>query len=331
MSAEWPALVASIAWFLFFCLFSEVITVFSENILRKNTKYYKELSEKDRLLFNNHFTSLLHSSLSSVGVIYACYHHYQQQRLFKDPLESPSFFQQLFYVVQSFTYDDPINDSVPGYYFFFPLSIGYFFYDFVALYIWHKLLPWGSFDQAAHHLACVIGGFISIQFLQCQPYLFTGLIAELNTVFLHTRKLMKFLNWDKDRSFFTAAPSTKGKRVLKKSETESEEFFRLLGWTINWFIMFSSLIMFRIIAHTYGTLSVINNLSRFTIWVLPFAIFCCVMIQIINFRFLYILIKVDGPGILQFFGYTDIKKQLSEPKIPTLVPLPQDFSSKKTK
>jgi len=175
----------------------------------------------------------------------------------------------------SFVYEDPIYDSLPGYYFFFPISVGYFLYDFFALYIWHRLLPWNSVELIAHHAVCIIGGFISIQYKQCQPYLFIGLIAEVNTVFLHNRKLMKFLKWDKDRSYFrkwerstlslnegvdselnpNPAVTVSQHHSVLEEETTSSETRRLLFWNFNWFLLFNTFIMFRIIGHTYGTVS----------------------------------------------------------------------------
>lgn len=344
MEIEWIPFLATAGWFLFFFVFSEVITLVCDYYLGRYTRYYKFLGNRDRHFFNNHVTSLLHSSLCSIGVFYACYiHHLQnkEKQILSEPVEDnpstvPIFFsidsfsyirnnlvtQTIYDFTMSFVYEDPIYDSLPGYYYFFPISVGYFIYDFFALYIWHRLLPWNSVELIAHHAVCIIGGFISIQYKQCQPYLFIGLIAEVNTVFLHTRKLMKFLKWDKDRSFFKKwhkSPSSLAEAVESdfipnpavtaiqdmsalEEETPNSEKFRLWIWNFNWFIMFNTFLMYRIIGHTYGTISVIMNFNRFTIFVLPFAIFCCVMINIFNYGLLFTLMKLDFPEVLKLFG-----------------------------
>ncbi|KAI0223257.1 TLC domain-containing protein 2 [Lamellibrachia satsuma] len=68
-------------------------------------------------------------------------------------------------------------------------STGYFLYDFIDIIINKKILKF--WEVLIHHVA--VGGMFFYNVIQCQciAYNVVALLAEINTIFLHTRKLLQ--------------------------------------------------------------------------------------------------------------------------------------------
>ncbi|KAK2177830.1 hypothetical protein NP493_577g02032 [Ridgeia piscesae] len=77
-------------------------------------------------------------------------------------------------------------------------KLGYFLYDFIDIIINKKIIKF--WEVLIHHIA--VGGMFFYNVIQCQciAYNVVALLAEINTIFLHTRKLLqmcrvKYTHW----------------------------------------------------------------------------------------------------------------------------------------
>ena len=71
-----------------------------------------------------------------------------------------------------------------------PVSVGYFIYDFLDLLINHKLKS--NWEVVLHHVIMIGGLWYNWTFKLSISYCIILLLAEINTIFLHLRKLLQF-------------------------------------------------------------------------------------------------------------------------------------------
>lgn len=68
-------------------------------------------------------------------------------------------------------------------------STGYFFYDFLDIVVNKKALA--QWEVVLHHIAVAGMFFYNVYLCRCIPYNAVALLAEVNSFFLHSRKLMQ--------------------------------------------------------------------------------------------------------------------------------------------
>nr|CAH8829759.1 unnamed protein product [Trichobilharzia regenti] len=85
--------------------------------------------------------------------------------------------------------DNPVDHVVPFTYFMVALSTGYFYYDFLDM-IAHRQV-FKMWELTLHHIS-VLGAFTyNVLTVRYIAYTVIALLAEVNSIFLHTRKLMQ--------------------------------------------------------------------------------------------------------------------------------------------
>lgn len=87
---------------------------------------------------------------------------------------------------------DLIDFNSPYMYAMVGFSTGYFIYDLADMLVNDGV--WKSWDVALHHIA--VGGifFYNVIIGRCIPYTVIALLAEINSFFLHSRKLLQMMN-----------------------------------------------------------------------------------------------------------------------------------------
>jgi len=81
-------------------------------------------------------------------------------------------------------------------------STGYFFYDFLDIVVRRKVLV--QWEVVLHHIAVAGMFFYNVYLCRCIPYNAVALLAEVNSFFLHSRKLMQMSNISYDHPLYRA-------------------------------------------------------------------------------------------------------------------------------
>lgn len=175
---------------IFYCihLFMELIfgKYTEELALKSCEKYFKNDNFNDTKLktkrfndtlwmFKNLQISFIHSVLSS---IFVCYVYFTNVDLFNDLLVYTS---NSLYLLIAF-------------------SLGYFAYDFMDMYLNNKLGE--LWIVVVHHILVYASFGYNIINLNALGYTFVALFAEFNSIFLHSRKLLKYSGYKKSSFAF---------------------------------------------------------------------------------------------------------------------------------
>ncbi|PAA68910.1 hypothetical protein BOX15_Mlig025937g1 [Macrostomum lignano] len=88
-------------------------------------------------------------------------------------------------------WQDLINHISPFTYYMVAISTGYFFYDFMDLLIQGKLLK--EWELSLHHIAVISKFVYNLSNRMFIGYTAVALLTEVNSIFLHLRKLMQML------------------------------------------------------------------------------------------------------------------------------------------
>ncbi|PAA62921.1 hypothetical protein BOX15_Mlig025937g2 [Macrostomum lignano] len=88
-------------------------------------------------------------------------------------------------------WQDLINHISPFTYYMVAISTGYFFYDFMDLLIQGKLLK--EWELSLHHIAVISTFVYNLSNRMFIGYTAVALLTEVNSIFLHLRKLMQML------------------------------------------------------------------------------------------------------------------------------------------
>lgn len=96
-------------------------------------------------------------------------------------------------------FSDPVSYASSTMYAQVALSCGYFVYDFCDVSIWRKLKD--CWIVLAHHIIIVCMFTYNLAFNYCLYYLIIGLTMEINSIFLHSRKLLKLYGYKKTIAF----------------------------------------------------------------------------------------------------------------------------------
>lgn len=120
--------------------------------------------------WRNTMVSFLHAAIVGTGVLYCL--------LFKQMFDDPVLFCDYFsYLLVAF-------------------SEGYFIYDFVD-YVYNKRLV-SNYEVILHHIIVIWSFWYSVHYRVNVGYTVIALMTEVNSIFLHARKLMQFDKWPFD-------------------------------------------------------------------------------------------------------------------------------------
>ncbi|XP_065674658.1 TLC domain-containing protein 2 [Hydra vulgaris] len=185
-------------------------------------------------LWRNTFCSLLHSAISSLWVL-LCY--WDEPKLLSDMVLTSSKFSVLLVM----------------------FSTGYFFYDLFDLIGHEKMREW---ELLIHHISVITAFMISVITSRYQGFAVCSLIMEVNSIFLHIRRLMRLE--DQNKSFLY---SLNGVFLLI-----TLIFCRICmsGWMIRWLLVnYRSLPFLHYVVGLFGMVVItVNNIGlMYRLWV----------------------------------------------------------------
>lgn len=85
--------------------------------------------------------------------------------------------------------NDPVDHIVPFTYYLVAVSTGYFLYDFWDMFTQRQLFK--MWELTLHHIAVLSAFIYNVLSVRYIAYTVIALLAEINSIFLHTRKLMQ--------------------------------------------------------------------------------------------------------------------------------------------
>ncbi|XP_052799987.1 TLC domain-containing protein 2-like [Mya arenaria] len=81
----------------------------------------------------------------------------------------------------------------PGMYMLVAFSLGYFLHDFADHLVNNKLFS--NYEVIIHHIGVIWSFWYNVHYQMYIPYTIIALMVEVNSVFLHARKLMQLNQW----------------------------------------------------------------------------------------------------------------------------------------
>lgn len=129
----------------------------------------------DTFKWRNTFVSWFHADIISVGVLYCLLYKWE---MFNDMIVYCD--SDMYYVVA--------------------FSLGYFSYDFLDYLVSRKMFS--NYEVILHHVGVIWSFWYTVHYRVNVPYTIIALMVEVNSIFLHGRKLMQFNKWPFDHMMY---------------------------------------------------------------------------------------------------------------------------------